>query len=305
MDNMNISSINDYLLSLQDKLCFKLSKIDGKNFRKDDWSYLKGKGGGKTYIIENGNVIERCGVNYSFIESKSLPDAVLGRKPELQNHGFQAAGLSLVIHPKNPYAPTSHLNVRFFLATKINCQPIWWFGGGFDLTPSYGFEEDCRHWHNVAYNACKSFGSEVYAKYKAQCDSYFYLPHRGEHRGIGGLFFDYLNEWGFKKSFSFARSVGDHYIEAYLPILDRRKNTPYTQKERDFQLYRRSRYAEFNLIYDRGTQFGLQSGGRIESILMSMPPLTKWVYDYKPLEDSKEGKLCNDFLRAKNWISPI
>ncbi|MBK2124769.1 oxygen-dependent coproporphyrinogen oxidase [Fangia hongkongensis] len=304
MNTNKVEEVKHYLLTLQDTICEELSTVDGKNFQEDNWQYDKGTGGGRTRVLENGYVIEKGGVNFSHIQSEKLPQAILKMKPELQGYRFQAMGVSLVIHPLNPYVPTSHMNVRFFLAEKEGSKPIWWFGGGFDLTPFYGFEEDCIHWHQMAYDACKDFGKDVYNNYKKQCDQYFYLPHRDECRGVGGLFFDYLSEWGFDKCFLFMQSVGNYYIKAYLPIIQKRKETPYTQEERDFQLYRRGRYAEFNLVYDRGTHFGLQSGGRTESILMSMPPLAKWLYNYAPEENSKEAKLYTNFLPIKDWISP-
>lgn len=296
-------AVKAYLLSLQDSICKKLTNIDGKAFHEDNWQYRQGTGGGRTRVLENGNVIEKGGVNFSHITGARLPQSILSMKPELESFSFQAMGVSLVIHPENPYVPTSHMNVRFFIAEKQGQAPIWWFGGGFDLTPFYGFEEDCVYWHQMAYDACKNFGDAVYPDYKKQCDDYFYLPHRKEHRGIGGLFFDYLNRWGFKKSFAFMRSVGDHYIKAYAPIITKRKEMNYTPKARDFQLYRRGRYAEFNLVYDRGTHFGLQSGGRAESILMSLPPLVKWCYHYHPEQGSEEERLYRDFLPARDWLA--
>ncbi|WP_119343198.1 oxygen-dependent coproporphyrinogen oxidase [Facilibium subflavum] len=300
---VDVQAVKSYLLALQDDLCEALKEIDGKGFYQDKWQYQNGQGGGDTRVLENGLVIEKGGVNFSHIQAQKLPDAVLQSRPELIDFSFQAMGVSLVIHPWNPFAPTSHMNVRFFIAEKPGQEPVWWFGGGFDLTPFYGFKEDCVFWHQVAFNACRDFGDNVYQRYKEQCDTYFYLPHRKECRGIGGLFFDYLYDWGFEKSFAFMRSVGDHFIKAYGPILQKRKSTPFEQKHRDFQLYRRGRYAEFNLAFDRGTHFGLQSGGRTESILMSMPPLAKWLYNYKPKKDSWEERLYTDFLPIKNWLS--
>ncbi|WP_440994612.1 oxygen-dependent coproporphyrinogen oxidase [Cysteiniphilum litorale] len=299
----DITRVKNYLLALQDDICAKLEKIDGKRFQEDNWQYQNGQGGGRTRVLENGNVIEKGGVNFSHIEGSELPKAILAMKPELTGFSFQAMGVSLVIHPQNPYAPTSHMNVRFFIAEKEGQTPFWWFGGGFDLTPFYGFEEDCIHWHTMAYKSCKDFGDDTYATYKKQCDEYFYLPHRQECRGIGGLFFDYLNDWDFEKCFLFTQSVGDHYIKAYAPILDKRKDTAYGEREREFQLYRRGRYVEFNLVIDRGTHFGLQSSGRTESILMSLPPLVKWVYNYHPEAGSQEEKLYTDFLPVRNWLA--
>ena len=300
----NIKAVKDYLLNLQDSICLKLSNIDGKTFHEDNWQYDNGEGGGRTRVIADGHVIEKGGVNFSHIKGTSLPKAILAMKPELTGFSFQAMGVSLVIHPQNPFAPTSHANVRFFIAEKEGSAPVWWFGGGFDLTPFYGFEEDCIHWHTQSFNACKAFGEDIYPHYKKQCDEYFYLPHRKECRGIGGLFFDYLNDkqWPFDRCFDFMRSVGDHYIKAYAPILEKRKDTSFNESHREFQLYRRGRYAEFNLAFDRGTHFGLQSAGRTESILVSMPPLAKWVYNYHPAKDSLEAKLYTDFLPVKDWI---
>jgi coproporphyrinogen III oxidase len=231
-----------------------------------------------------------------------MPASATAHRPELAGRGFEALGVSLVIHPRNPYAPTSHANVRFFIASKEGAEPIWWFGGGFDLTPYYGFEEDAVHWHRTARSACEPFGAEVYPRYKQWCDEYFFLKHRSEPRGIGGLFFDDLNEGGFEHCFAFMRSVGDHYLPAYRPIVARRKTTPHGERERDFQLYRRGRYVEFNLIYDRGTLFGLQSGGRTESILMSLPPLVKWRYNWRPAAETEEARLYSDFLRPRDWL---
>ena len=236
------------------------------------------------------------------MQGDSLPGSASAHRPELAGRGFQAMGVSLVIHPHNPYVPTSHANVRLFVAEKPGAPPVWWFGGGFDLTPYYGFEEDCRHWHSVSREACAPFGDDVYPRYKKWCDDYFYLPHRDEPRGVGGLFFDDLNEWDFATSFAFVRAVGDAYLQAYLPIVQRRKDHDWGERERQFQLYRRGRYVEFNLVYDRGTLFGLQSGGRTESILMSLPPLVRWQYDYRPEPDSEEARLTEYFLQARDWL---
>ena len=299
----DIQAVKNYLLKLQDHICNALQEIDGKIFQEDTWQYQNGNGGGKTRVLENGYVIEKGGVNFSHIQGHTLPHAILTMKPELEGFSFQAMGVSLVIHPWNPYAPTSHMNVRFFIAEKEGEPSIWWFGGGFDLTPYYGFTEDCVHWHTMALEACQYFGDDIYPKYKKQCDEYFYLPHRDECRGIGGLFFDYLNQWSFDQCFAFIRSVGDYYTKGYIPILSKRKDTRFTERERDFQLYRRGRYVEFNLVIDRGTHFGLQSAGRTESILMSLPPLVKWIYNYHPEEGSNEAKLYTDFLAVRNWLS--
>ncbi|MCL4162905.1 UNVERIFIED_CONTAM: hypothetical protein GTU68_026379, partial [Idotea baltica] len=277
----NLTDVLTYLESLQDNICNALSKLDGNKFTEDRWSREEG-GGGRSRVLRNGSVFEQAGVNFSRVSGDKLPKAATTQRPELSGCSFEAAGVSLVLHPNNPYAPTSHCNVRFFLAQPKDKDPIWWFGGGFDLTPYYGFEEDAIHWHQTAKNACDLFGNETYAKYKKWCDDYFYLPHRKEPRGIGGLFFDDLNEPGFDSSFSFLKSVGDHFIPAYLPIVEKRKDLAFSDRERQFQLYRRGRYVEFNLVYDRGTLFGLQSGGRTESILMSLPPQVRWEYNWRP-----------------------
>lgn len=271
MQNINIEEVQQYLLSLQKDICQQLAEEDGeKDFIVDEWQRPQG-GGGLTRVMENGAIIEKGGVNYSYVEGTNMPASATAHRPELAGRSFKAMGVSLVIHPQNPHAPTSHMNVRFFIAEKEGEEPIWWFGGGFDLTPYYGIKEDCIFWHQQAKAACEPFGTEVYHKYKQWCDEYFYLKHRDEHRGIGGLFFDDLNSeqtgWDFKQCFDFMQSVGDHYIKAYRPILAKQKNKPFTEAERDFQLYRRGRYVEFNLVWDRGTLFGLQTGGRTESIL--------------------------------------
>lgn len=302
-EEINIDAVKDYLLTLQDTICDSLEQMDGEEqFQEDLWDRETG-GGGRTRVLSNGRVIEQGGVNFSHVYGNKLPPSATAQRPQLAGRGFQAMGVSLVIHPRNPYVPTSHMNVRFFLAQKQNSEPIWWFGGGFDLTPYYGFEEDARHWHKVANRACEDFGADVYPRYKKQCDEYFFLQHRHETRGIGGLFFDDLDEWGFARSFAFLRSVGDHYLSAYQPIVERRKDTPYTEKQRDFQLYRRGRYVEFNLVYDRGTLFGLQSGGRTESILMSLPPEVRWRYNWQPSAGSEEARLYEDFLKPRDWLS--
>lgn len=299
--NNLIVPIKDYLLNLQDHICQKLSSIDGKPFITDEWQRELG-GGGRSRVLEDGHVLERGGVNFSHVYGQNMPASATAHRPELAGRSFQALGVSLVIHPRNPYAPTSHANVRFFIAEKEGQAPIWWFGGGFDLTPYYGFVEDCQEWHQIAKQACDPFGADVYPRYKKWCDEYFYLKHRQEARGIGGLFFDDLNEWDFDTCFSFMRSIGDHYIQAYAPILERRKETPYSETERNFQLYRRGRYVEFNLVYDRGTLFGLQTQGRTESILMSMPPVAHWQYNWQPAPGSKESELYTKFLPIKDWI---
>ncbi|MCP4407225.1 MAG: oxygen-dependent coproporphyrinogen oxidase [Gammaproteobacteria bacterium] len=302
MDNSATEDISQYLLGLQEAICAALEEEDGiGQFHEDAWQRPQG-GGGRTRVMRNGAVFEQAGINFSRVQGAELPASATVNRPELAGRQFEAMGVSLVIHPKNPYAPTSHANVRYFTAYKPGAQTIWWFGGGFDLTPYYGFEQDAIHWHETAKLACKPFGEEVYARYKKWCDEYFYLKHRQEPRGIGGLFFDDLNEWGFERCFEFIRSVGDHYLAAYRPIVQRRKQISYGERERQFQLYRRGRYVEFNLIYDRGTLFGLQSGGRTESILMSLPPMVRWEYDWTPRAGSQEERLYQQFLRPRDWV---
>lgn len=297
-----IADVKNYFLNLQDIICQGLVEEDGKGtFQEDLWFPEQG-GKGRTRVLTQGAVFERAGVNFSHVKGNILPKSATLNRPEVAGCPFEAMGISLVIHPNNPFVPTSHANLRFFQALKAEGEPIWWFGGGFDLTPYYGFEEDCIHWHQIAAKACSPFGEAVYSKYKKWCDEYFYLKHRQEPRGIGGLFFDDLNEWGFLKSFAFVQSVGDHFLAAYKPIVAKRKATPFSDCHRAFQLYRRGRYVEFNLLYDRGTLFGLQSGGRIESILMSMPPKASWQYDWKPEIGSQEETLYQNFLTAKEWI---
>ena len=270
---IDIDAVRDYLTGLQQQICDALEQADGQQrFLVDDWQREKG-GGGRTRVLNEGAVFEQAGVNFSEVHGSNLPASATAHRPELEGRNFRAMGVSLVIHPRNPYIPTSHANVRFFVAEKPGSDPVWWFGGGFDLTPYYGNREDCIHWHQTALEACAPFGSEVYPKYKKWCDDYFFLKHRNEPRGIGGLFFDDLSEPDFATAFAFMQSVGDHYLPAYLPIVDKRKDRAYGEREKNFQLYRRGRYVEFNLVYDRGTLFGLQSGGRTESILMSLPPV--------------------------------
>ncbi|EAT13097.1 oxygen-dependent coproporphyrinogen oxidase [Bermanella marisrubri] len=299
---MNIEAVKQYLLALQDDICRQLSEEDGgTEFREESWTREEG-GGGRSRVIENGNVIEKGGVNFSHVHGKTLPASATANRPELAGRSFQAMGVSLVIHPHNPYVPTSHANVRFFIAEKEGEEPVWWFGGGFDLTPYYGFEEDVRYWHQTAKQACDPFGNDLYEKYKNWCDDYFYIKHRQEPRGVGGLFFDDLNDGDFENSFAFMRSVGDHYIKAYRPIIAKRKNTDFDEQERKFQCYRRGRYVEFNLVQDRGTIFGLQTGGRTESILMSLPPVVHWDYNWQPKDGSPESKLYTDFLIKKDWL---
>ena len=299
-----IEQVKKYLVHLQESICSDLESLDGGAvFEKDHWTKKDGNGSGITSVICDGNVFEKGGVNFSIVEGNKMPKSATTLRPELEGKKYTALGVSLVLHPENPYIPTAHANVRFFAAEEPGKEPIWWFGGGFDLTPFYGFDEDAVHWHKTAKKACLPFGEKVYSKYKKWCDDYFYLEHRNEQRGIGGLFFDDLNEGGFDRCFEFMKSVGDHFTEAYLPIVIKRKDTPYGEKERNFQLYRRGRYVEFNLIYDRGTLFGLQSGGRTESILMSMPPEVKWSYQFQVEKDSQEGKLYNYYLKPKDWIT--
>ena len=299
-----IEQVKKYLVHLQESICSDLESLDGGAiFEKDHWTKKDGNGSGITSVICDGNVFEKGGVNFSIVEGNKMPKSATTLRPELEGRKYTALGVSLVLHPENPYIPTAHANVRFFVAEEPGKEPIWWFGGGFDLTPFYGFDEDAVHWHTTAKKACLPFGEKVYSKYKKWCDDYFYLEHRDEQRGIGGLFFDDLNEGGFDRCFEFMKSVGDHFTEAYLPIVIKRKDTLYGEKERNFQLYRRGRYVEFNLIYDRGTLFGLQSGGRTESILMSMPPEVKWSYQFQVEKDSQEGKLYNHYLKPKDWIT--
>ena len=298
---MNPAAIHAYLLELQNRIVAELERVEGRSFRRDPWRREEG-GGGESRIIEDGDVFERGGVNFSRVRGERLPPSASAARRELAGRAFEATGVSLVLHPRNPYVPTVHMNVRFLVATQPQSEPIWWFGGGMDMTPYYGFEEDARHFHATCREALEAFGPECYPRFKRWCDEYFYLKHRGEPRGIGGIFFDDLNEGGFDSCFELARGVGDHFLPAYLPIIERRKDLPYGERERDFQAYRRGRYVEFNLVYDRGTLFGLQSAGRAESILMSLPPLVKWRYDWKPEPSSAEGKLYRDFLRARDWL---
>ena len=299
-----IEQVKKYLVQLQESICSDLELLDGRAiFEKDRWTKEDGGGSGITSVICDGNIFEKGGVNFSIVQGNKMPKSASAIRPELEGRKYTALGISLVMHPENPYIPTTHANVRFFVAEEPGKVPIWWFGGGFDLTPFYGFDEDAVHWHKTAKKACLPFGEKVYSQYKKWCDDYFYLEHRNEQRGIGGLFFDDLNEGGFDRCFEFMKSVGNHFTDAYLPIVIKRKDTPYGEKERNFQLYRRGRYVEFNLIYDRGTLFGLQSGGRTESILMSMPPEVKWSYQFQVEKDSQEGKLYNHYLKPKEWIT--
>ncbi|RUQ82123.1 oxygen-dependent coproporphyrinogen oxidase [Legionella septentrionalis] len=295
-----IDMVEAYLLELQNNICSALETLDDKRFTEDKWVREQG-GGGITRTLK-GSTFEKAGVNFSHVKGGELPAAASALRPELAGCRFTALGVSLVIHPENPYVPTSHANVRLFVAERDDAAPVWWFGGGFDLTPYYGFEEDCQHWHDTAKQACQPFGEAIYPRFKSWCDRYFYLKHRQEARGIGGLFFDDYNEHGFEHSFGLMKSIGDHYIKAYAPIVARRKSLPFGPREKNFQLYRRGRYAEFNLIYDRGTLFGLQSGGRTESILMSLPPAVHWEYNWQPAANSAEAKLYTDFLPARDWV---
>jgi coproporphyrinogen III oxidase len=294
--------VKAYLLELQNQICECIEAEDGRGkFIEEAWQHQEG-GGGLTRVIAGGDVIEKGGVNFSHVHGFKLPAAATEKRPELANALFQAMGVSVVIHPNNPLVPTSHFNVRCIGAELPDNKTVWWFGGGFDLTPYYGFDEDCIHWHRMAKAACDPFGAEVYPAFKKWADDYFYLKHRHEPRGIGGIFFDDVNKWSFEQCFAFMRSVGEHYIKAYQPILARRKVMPYTQAQRQFQLYRRGRYVEFNLLYDRGTLFGLQSNGRTESILMSLPPVVEWHYNYKPASGTQEAKLYEKYLKPQDWI---
>ena len=295
------AAVKNYLLGLQDSICAQLGAVDDGDWKEDSWIRDEG-GGGRSRVLVDGSVIEKGGVNFSHVFGAEMPASATQHRPELAGRRFEAMGVSLVIHPQNPYAPTSHANVRFFIAEKEGADPVWWFGGGYDLTPYYGNEEDCRHWHQTAKSACTVFSEDFYPRFKAWCDDYFYLKHRNEPRGIGGLFFDDFNELGFEQSFAFMRSVGDSYSAAYVPILQRRHEIGFGDRERQFQLYRRGRYVEFNLVYDRGTLFGLQTGGRTESILMSLPPLVRWEYDWTPEPDSAEAELYTQYLIHRDWV---
>ena len=297
----DIDKVRQYLQELQKNIISMAYEYDNKNFYEDSWSRDEG-GGGITCVLQDGSCFDKVGVNFSDISGDQLPEAATNIRPELQGRNYQAMGVSVVCHPKNPHIPTAHLNVRLFIAYNKNSNPVWWFGGGFDMTPYYGYEEDAIHWHKTANEVCSPFGKEIYDEYKKNCDDYFHIKHRNEQRGIGGIFFDDLNMWEFEKCFNFIKSVGNGFIKAYEPIVKKRLNESYNDKQKDFQLFRRGRYAEFNLVYDRGTLFGLQSNGRTESILMSMPPLVKWKYKYEIEKDSDEEKLYNNFLVPKKWI---
>lgn len=299
---MDTKAVLHYLQDLQSRIVESLELVDGKNFLHDSWNRPEG-GGGTSCLLEEGNVFERAGVGFSHVLGSKLPPAATIAHPEAAGRSWEAMGVSLVLHPRNPYVPTVHMNIRFFVAEKEGEAPIWWFGGGMDLTPYYGFEDDCIHFHRTNKTALDAFDPSYYPQFKKHCDEYFYLKHRKEPRGIGGIFFDDFNELGFERSFELQRAVGDSFLQAYLPIVQRRKESLYTENERDFQAYRRGRYVEFNLVYDRGTLFGLQSNGRTESILMSMPPIVKWRYDWKPDTNSPEAKLYSDFLIDKDWLA--
>ena len=338
MSHREVAQVEAYLLELQERICLALEHVDGgASFRLDRWERPGGgpsrhpasraahgsanvagdrtsgatdtsaslhvSGNGRTRVLTGGAVLEQAGVNFSHVHGGGLPASATAHRPELAGRSFEALGVSVVTHPRNPYVPTSHCNVRYLRAEAPGKEPVWWFGGGFDLTPYYGFEEDCRHWHRTAKAACDPFGNDYYMRFKKWCDEYFFIKHRQEPRGIGGLFFDDLNEKDFEHCFNFVRSVGDHYLSAYLPLVEKRKDTPYGERERDFQLYRRGRYVEFNLVYDRGTLFGLQSGGRTESILMSLPPQVVWRYDWRPETGTPESELYEAFLKPRDWVS--
>lgn len=299
----DIAQVKAFLLSLQENICQQLAAADGQaQFAEDEWLREEG-GGGRSRVLTQGAVFEQAGVNFSHVHGATLPASATAHRPELAGRSFQAMGVSLVIHPLSPYIPTSHANVRFFIAEKAGEAPVWWFGGGFDLTPFYGFEEDARHWHLTAQQLCQPFGEDVYPQYKKWCDDYFFIKHRNEARGIGGLFFDDLNTPDFNHCFAFMQAVGNGFTEAYLPIVEKRKSMAWGERERQFQLYRRGRYVEFNLVWDRGTLFGLQTGGRTESILMSMPPLVRWEYNFQPETDSPEAALYRDFLPVRDWLA--
>jgi coproporphyrinogen III oxidase len=302
MNTPDPNAVRTWLLSLQERIVSAAEAVDGGQFIRDSWERPEG-GGGISRLIEEGNVLERGGVGFSHVKGMNLPPSAAANRPEVAGHPWEAMGVSLVFHPRNPYAPTVHMNVRFFTTTGEGNQRVWWFGGGMDLTPYYGFEEDAQHFHQTCRNALDPFGSELHPRFKQWCDEYFYLKHRKEARGVGGVFFDDFNSAGFEQSFAMTQSVGDHFIDAYLPILKRRKDSAYGERERDFQAYRRGRYVEFNLVFDRGTLFGLQSGGRTESILMSMPPIVKWRYDWQPEAGSPEAKLYTDFLPHRDWLA--
>ncbi|MPZ44901.1 MAG: oxygen-dependent coproporphyrinogen oxidase [Betaproteobacteria bacterium] len=298
---MDTRAVLDFLSGLQAGIVAELSRLDGREFRRDAWERPQG-GGGTSCVLEDGALFERGGVNFSHVRGDGLPPSATAARPELAGRGFEAMGVSAVLHPRNPYVPTVHMNVRFFVATRADADPVWWFGGGMDLTPYYGFEDDARHFHGACRAAIAPFGMQYYGRFKRWCDEYFFLRHRNEPRGVGGLFFDDFNAPDFETCFGLTRSVGEHFLPAYVPIVERRRDTTYGERERAFQAYRRGRYVEFNLVYDRGTLFGLQSGGRTESILMSLPPVVHWRYDWKPEPGSPEEALYTEFLPPRDWV---
>jgi len=303
MAAVDIQPVVKFMQQLQDRICSALEAVDGQaTFKQDSWEKPSG-GGGRSRVMTEGAVFEKGGVNFSHVQGDNMPGSATAHRPELAGRSYQAVGVSLVMHPHNPYVPTSHANVRFFIAEKEGEEPIWWFGGGFDLPPCYGYEQDCQEWHQGSKAICDRFGSDLYPKYKDWCDRYFYLKHRDEQRGIGGLFFDDLNQPGFEQSFVFVKAIGEGYQDLYVPLVERRKDTPYGEAEKRFQRYRRGRYVEFNLVFDRGTLFGLQSGGRTESILMSLPPEVRWEYDYQPQPGSEEARLTDYFLQPRDWLA--
>jgi coproporphyrinogen III oxidase len=300
-----VEQVSEYLLGLQENICEALAAMDGAaEFITDEWDRTGG-GGGRTRVISGGALFEQGGVNFSHVFGDQLPPSATKSRPELAGRGFEALGVSLVIHPDNPHIPTSHANVRYFEAAGDSGEPVWWFGGGFDLTPYYPVREDVVHWHRTAADACWPFGEDVYPRYKQWCDEYFFNRHRNEARGVGGLFFDDLNEWGFERCFGFMKAVGNSYLDAYQPIIERRRDTPWTQAQKDFQLYRRGRYVEFNLVYDRGTLFGLQSGGRTESILMSLPPRVAFRYNWQAEPGTQEAELTDAWLKPRDWLQKV
>jgi coproporphyrinogen III oxidase len=303
MTQATAEPVLDYLRGLQDRICSTLTAEDGEaGFREDAWQREEG-GGGRSRILADGAVFEQAGVGFSHVMGATLPATATDRRPELAGRRWQAMGVSTVIHPRNPHVPTTHANVRCFIAERAGEAPVWWFGGGFDLTPFYPVREDVLHWHRTARAAVEPFGADLYPRFRRWCDEYFHLPHRDEARGVGGLFFDDYDDGGFDQAFALMRSVGDHFLEAYVPIVQRRRDTPWGERERRFQLYRRGRYVEFNLLYDRGTRFGIQSGGRTESILMSMPPLARWEYGYTPPGGSPEARLVPEWLQPRDWLA--
>ena len=302
MTDINKKLVEDFFLNWQNELTAGFTKMDGNKFKEDVWQHKSG-GGGKTRVLENGNIFESAGVNFSHVMGDSLPMAATQNRPQLSGARFEAMGVSLVIHPRNPMIPTSHANLRFIITTTKTGETVWWFGGGFDLTPYYPYKEDCIHWHQEAKAACDQVGSDIYNRFKIWCDDYFYLKHRNEQRGIGGLFFDDLNEWGFDNTFDFIKKASEKYISAYFPIVEKRQDESYTKEQREFQCYRRGRYVEFNLLYDRGTIFGIQTGGRTESILMSLPPEVNWRYDWQPEPGTREYELTDYYLRPRSWVS--